>query len=236
MALVLTVVGLFSSSWLSWLCVAWPLFCAGSFALFLRRRFAHLRSRLRSPWELAKCVPFVFSIVAAGWLVGGANDLGILGYGPHFSFYAALHGNVLGWLLVGAFAILADPERRFGRVHLAVIAVCFVSFFLIAFGIDQLRWLKPIGVAGLTIAIPVGQVCFVRGARNAKARVLGMLSLLIFIGTMTLAWLNEAAMLGTMQIAEVRVMVSLHGILNAAVVAPSFLAAVLLDTPAHDVE
>ena len=52
------------------LCVAWLLFCAVSFALFLRERASRDgAASLRSPEVLAACVPFLFSNVAAVWLV-----------------------------------------------------------------------------------------------------------------------------------------------------------------------
>jgi hypothetical protein len=118
-ALACAALGLFLDAPI--LCVAWLLFCAASFALFLRER-ASLdgAASLRSPEVLAACVPFLFSNVAAVWLVGGANDLRILGYGPAFSYYAALHGNVLGWILVGALAALiatGDGGSLFQRDH-----------------------------------------------------------------------------------------------------------------------
>ncbi|MBK6696550.1 MAG: hypothetical protein IPG50_30825 [Myxococcales bacterium] len=161
LALACAALGLFLDAPV--LCGAWLLFCAGSFALFLGERASREgAAALRSPDVLAASVPFLFSNIAAVWLVGGANDLRILGYGTAFSYYAALHGNVLGWILVGALAGLAQrggPERR---VYLASVLVCLVSFLLLAFGIDQLRALKPLGVVGLSLALPASQLAFLR--------------------------------------------------------------------------
>jgi hypothetical protein len=210
------------------LCVAWLVLCAASFAMFVRSR---ARS-LASPRVLAACVPFLFSNVAAVWLVSGANDLHLLGYGVHFSYYAALHGNVLGWILIGALAILADREGPGRRVYLAAILVSFVSFLTIAIGIDQLRALEPIGVIGLSIALPVSQLAFLRGVwqRNRAAFALALVSFAGLVFTMVLAWGNELSTPLLPEALGIRAMVSVHGALNALVVAPCFLLAVALDT------
>ena len=208
------------------LCVAWLVFCAASFVVFLRSRAGSLRS-LR---VLAAAVPFVFSNIAAVWLVGGANDLHLLGYGPDFSYYAALHGNVIGWIVIGTLATLADRDSPQRGIYLASVLVCLVSFLLIAFGIDQLRALKPIGVLGLSIALPISQLAFLRSvwSRNRAAVVLGCVSFAGLIVTMVLAWRNEIAMPVSPVVAGIRGMVSVHGVLNAVVVAPCFLLAVSL--------
>ncbi len=213
------------------LCVAWLAFCAWSFALFLRERVHADRAALRTPRVLAACVPFLFSNIAAVWLVGGANDLHILGYGTTFSYYAALHGNVLGWISIGALAVLAYREGPHRGVYLVSVLVCVASFFSIAFGIDQLRALKPIGVVGLSIALPVSQLAFLRSvwARNPPAFALGCVSFAVLLLTMVLAWRNELSMPVSPAFAGIRGMVSVHGVLNALVVAPSFLLAVSLE-------
>lgn len=229
-ALGCAAAGLFSPAPI--LCVVWLVSCAASFALFLRHRaFADPATFLRTPAALAACVPFVFSIIAAVWLVGGANDLHVLGYGMAFSYYAALHGNVLGWIVIGALAVLADQPGPHRTVYLASVLACFVSFLLIALGIDQLRALKPIGVVGLSIAIPISQLAFLRGAwpRNRAAFALGCVSFAGLVFTMVLAWMNELSVPAALEVAGIRGMVSVHGALNALVVAPCFLLAVTLD-------
>jgi hypothetical protein len=183
---------------------------------------------------LAAFVPFLFSNVAAVWLVAGSNELRLLGYGMIFSYYASLQGDVLGWIFVGAIAILAD-RKDLGRernVYVGAALVCFVSFLLVALGIDQLRTLKPIGVAGLSIALPLAQLLFLRGVRTRHrvAFVLGCLSFAGLVFTMVLAWGNELAMPVLGQVAGTRAMVSVHGVSNALIVAPCFLLAVVLDT------
>lgn len=229
-ALACAALGLFLDAPI--LCVAWLLFCAASFALFLRERASRDgAASLRSPEVLAACVPFLFSNVAAVWLVGGANDLRILGYGTAFSYYAALHGNVLGWILIGALAALAQRSGPQRGIYLASVLVCFVSFLSIAFGIDQLRALKPIGVVGLSLALPASQLAFLRRAwpKSRSAFALGCVSLAGLVFTMVLAWQNELSMPAFLTIAGIRGMVSVHGTLNALIVAPCFLAAVTLD-------
>lgn len=213
------------------LCVAWLLFCAASFALFLRERVSRDgAASLRSPEVLAACVPFLFSNIAAVWLVGGTNDLRILGYDTAFSYYAALHGNVLGWIVVGALAALAQRSGPQQGIHLVSVLVCLVSFLAIAFGIHQLRWLKPFGVLGLSLALAVAQLSFLRSvwSRNRSAFALGCIGFAGLVFTMALAWQNELSMPPALEIAGIRGMVSVHGTLNTLLVAPCFLAAVTL--------
>jgi hypothetical protein len=224
-ALACAAMGLFTPA--SMLCVVWLLFCMASFALFLRSRVASWRA----PHTLVACVPFLFSNIAAVWLVGGANELHILGYGAHFSYYAALHGNVLGWILIGALAILADREGPQRSIYVASVLTCLVSFVLIALGIDQLRALKPLGVIGLSVALPVAQLVFLASVRrrNRPAFVCALLSLTGLVFTMVLAWRNELSIPVLPAALGIRAMVSVHGVLNA-LVAPCFLLAVMLDT------
>lgn len=227
-ALACAAIGVFAASVF---CVVWLGFCAASFALFVRARFASLRAIASvDAAGLAVCVPFLFSNVAAVWLVGGSNDLHILGYDIYFSYYAALHGTVLGWMVLGAIAILVDrdPPRR--RIYIAATGVALVSFLLIAFGIDQLRALKPVGVTGISIAIPIAQLAFLRGAwaRNRAAFAAGCVSFVGFIFTIVLAWRNELGLPVGSAITGIRGIVSVHGALNAFVVAPAFLLAVAI--------
>lgn len=209
------------------LTLAWLLFCAFGFGLFLHQRFAHLRSWHDRTWyELAKCVPFVFSIVGATWLVSGANGFRLLGYERAFSYYAALHGHVLGWMVVGGIAVLANHAARFNRFYLVAVFASLVSFLLIAFGIDGVPYIKPIGVFGITALVGTSMVLFVVSVRRTAPRAfaLGLVSLLGFVFTMTLAWQNEVG-LDLAPSLGARAMVSLHGVVNGVVVAPCFLLA-----------
>lgn len=215
---------LFSSA--TFLAAGWLLFTAGTFAEFLVPRRRRLREFARAP-ELAATVPFLFSNIAAVWLVGGTNDLHILGYGPHFSFYAALHGNVLGWTSVGALAILASRAGPHRRLYAATVLVALVSFLVIAIGIDQLRAIKATGVVGLSLAIPLAELALIKEAwsRHKVAAALGLVSLATLLFTMVLAWRSEVGALAFPAVAGVRGMVAVHGVLNTLVVGPSLLAA-----------
>lgn len=226
-ALVCAVVGLLLPA--PKLCAVWLLYCAGTFGMFLRSRRGSLRSRR----VLATCVPFLFSNIAAVWFVSGANDLRLLGYGPHFSFYAALHGNVLGWIFLGALAILADREARPSSPYVPAMFTGLVSFLLVAFGIDQFRPLKLFGVIGLSLVLPWSQIAFLRSVwgRNWRSVALGVVSLAGLGVTMALAWGNEIAVHLLDGLWGIPGIVSIHGVLNAVIVAPSFLLAVSLSEP-----
>lgn len=208
------------------LCFAWPLFCVGAFAQYLWQH----RADLSSARGIATCVPFVFSIIAATWLVGGANELRLLGYGLSFSYYAALHGNVLGWMILSALAALAREDSSSRPVYLVSVYVCLASFLMIAIGIDQLDALKPIGVVGLTLALLTSHLAFLRSAwtRHKLAFVLGCASFLGLAFTLTLAWRHELGLPSLPPALNVRSMVSVHGVLNTLVVAPSLMLAVLV--------
>lgn len=221
-ALVCAAIGLFSPAPL--LCVGWLIFTAASFAVFLRSRLASLRGAR----ELSACIPFLFSNIAAVWLVAGSNDLHLLGYGMHFSFYAALHGNVLGWIVMGALAILVEREERQESAYLAALLVCFASFLLIAVGIDQLYALKKVGVVGLSVALPFSLLAFLRSVwgRERAAFALGAVSLAGLAFSMVLAWANEVGVQVMNAVLGIRAMVSVHGVVNAVIVAPCFLLAV----------
>lgn len=221
-AWVCAAVGLFSS--LPALCGVWLLYCLASFGRFLSDRGA----RLRSGHELAGGVPFAFSVIASIWLVAGANDLRLLGYGAPFSYYAALHGNVLGWMLVGPLAVLAQRECPQRRIYLAAVFVSFVSFLLVAIGIDSYPPIKPVGVLGLTLAIPSAQLVFMGQAwRSSRAAfLLACLSVFGLALTLVLAWQHELGRLSLGDVLGVRPMVSVHGLVNGVVVAPCFLLAV----------
>lgn len=209
------------------LTVVWPAFCLFGGVQFLRERF----SELRTPVELAKGVPFAFSLIGATWLVSGANGLGLLGYGREFSYYAALHSHVLGWMMVGGIALLAWRAEAFNRFFVVAVYGCLVSFLLIAFGIDGVPYIKPIGVAGITALFGLSLVLLVVVARR-RSRLgfaLGLVSLAGFVFTMTLAWQNELG-LALAPFLEARAMVTLHGVVNAVVVAPCFALAAVLTT------
>lgn len=226
-ALACAAAGLFSP--LRFFSVGWLIFCAGSLGLFVLRALRQ-HDVSRAPHRLTMAVPLLFSNIAAVWLVGGTSDLRILGYGPAFSFYAALHGNVLGWMVIGAMAALASEDPAHRRIHVTAVLVSFLSFLSIAVGIDQLRALEVVGMIGLSVAIPVSQLAFLSTVwtRHRLAFALGGVSLLGLLFTMLLAWQHELNLPTFPPALGVRSMVSVHGLLNAVVVGPSFLLAVAL--------
>ncbi len=210
------------------LAYGWLVFCVGGALMFAVEHGAALRTASRrTATTFAAGVPLAFGVIAATWIAGATNDLRILGYGPHFSFYAALHGNVLGWTLLGGVAALAQRAGRFQRVHLATVFLGFASFLLVALGIDRLAWLKPLGVLGLTLALPLSMLAFLIDARgNRAAFALGALAFGALVLTLALAWLNELGSLSVEPLGGIRAMVWLHGLVNGLVVGPAWLGAV----------
>ena len=210
------------------LCVLWVCFCIVNAIVLLgpSMRGGDRVQNLRTPGTLVMFVPLVFSFIAATWLVGGANDLRILGYGPFFSYYAALHGNVLGWGFVGAIAASAKRAGPHRRTYLALVFVCLASFLMIAFGIDGLAVIKPIGVTGLTLALPLALVVFIVEARgqSRRAALAATLSLVALTVTMVLAWQNELGV-APGPVLGVRSLVAVHGVVNTLIVVPAFMLA-----------
>jgi hypothetical protein len=204
----------------------WPLFCAFGF-------FLHLKNEQRmifSAVGIAGCIPFVFSLISSVWLVAGANDLRLLGYDPAWSYYAALHGSYLGWILTGCLAFLSRRDRS-DRVDLWGCYSCFVLFLLVAFGIDGVPWIKRIGVVGLSALLPflIGRYAFTRGRGNRRSVFLARLSLCSIVFSMALAILNEFWAAAPRVAFGVPVMVFTHGLVNALFTIPSFLLALFLE-------
>ena len=100
--------------------------------------------------------------------------------------------------------------------------------------VDQLYFnssvgpLVTIGVVGLSIALPLAQLTFLRSVRTRLAFALGCISLACLVFTMALAWGNELSKPLFLVVADMRGMVSVHGVINTLVVAPCFLLAVSL--------
>jgi hypothetical protein len=115
----------------------WPVFCLYGFLVHLLR----VGRGALTIAGAASCVPFAFSVISAVWFVAGMNDLRLLGYDRAWSFYAALHGSVFGWLFVGCIAHLARrPQGR--RLYALGCIAAFVLFLMVAFGIDGAPFLK----------------------------------------------------------------------------------------------
>lgn len=208
---------------LKFLVIAWPLFCAIGLFLYLKTEFKLVLS-LKG---IASCIPFIFSLIASLWLTAGILDLRLLGYNQTWSFYAALHGCFLGWILVGCFAFLAKRKTGY-HAHLIGCYLIFILFLFVAFGIDGTLILKRIGVIGLSLVTPllIGIYAFNLDKRNTTSRRLSILSLVSILSSMALALLKEFGILNPEFIAGIPVMVLAHGFLNAVIVVPCFYLAI----------
>lgn len=205
---------------------AWATFCVYGIVLFLRRE----RANLWSPTGFACGIPFAFSAVSAVWFVGGANELHLLGYSRAFSFYAALHGSVLGWLFVACTAQLARRSAT-RRLHLAGCYLVFALFLCVAFGIDGVPHLKRVGVIGYSLVVPtlIARYALDQLHRGGAPLILALASLSGITLSMAIAVANEFWLGFPRTVFGMPTMVLTHGILNAVVVVPCFAIALLLE-------
>jgi len=225
-ALVAVVVALFGVAVAAPL---WGIFCVGGFALHLQRS----RASLLSLTGAASCVPFAFSIISAIWFVAGTNDLHLLGYNRAWSFYAVLHGSILGWLFLGSVAHLAVRHGQGGRptsstAHAIACLASFLLFLCVAFGIDGVPYIKRLGVVGFAVVVPAVIGAFAFTARGA-ARWWALMSFAGIVASMALALANEFWVAFPRVLAGMPTMVLAHGALNALVVVPCFFFAVRVD-------
>ena len=202
------------------------------FGLFIH--FKNNRNNLFNFRILATFIPFVFSIIASVWLVAGSNGLYLLGYDINWSFYAALHGNYLGWMFLACMAFLSTKSLKFANFYTLGCYISFILFLLIAFGIDGVPYIKAIGVVGLTILVPVIIGLYSFASRHKTSKFLSMLSLILVFVSMTLAVLNEFWTIDPQYFLGARSMVTVHGVLNAFIVTPLFFLALKLDPALFD--
>ena len=210
----------------NYLSVAWPLFCCFGFFLYLKNEYKCLLS-MRG---FVGCLPFIFSLISSVWFVAGVNDLHLLGYNRTFSFYAALHGIFLGWILMGCLAFLSKRKNS-SKFYLWGCYLCFTFFLLVAFGIDGIPYIKRIGVVGLSLIVPslIGFYAFNLKNENRSSFFLTMLSLFSIAVSMILAILNEF-WAATPKIAfGIPIMVLVHGFMNAILAVPCFFVAIRLE-------
>ena len=204
----------------------WCAFCVAGGVLFLHRA----RRAVLTLGGLAACVPFAFSVVSSVWFVAGTNELHLLGYDRSWSFYAALHGSVLGWLFVGCIAHLA---KRAGapRVYPVGCLLSFVLFLFVAFGIDGVPFIKRVGVVGFALLVPGLIALHALGvrARGAAPSWWSATSLAGIVVSMTMALANEFWGAFPRVLAGLPTMVLTHGVLNAVIVVPAFYFALLAD-------
>lgn len=207
----------------TWFAVIWPLFCLVGFYLYLKQE-GRLIFSLNG---IALCIPFVFSLISSIWFVAGINDLRLLGYNKNWSFYAALHGSVLGWFFVGCLAWLSKKNHA-SRFYLFGCYLCFVLFLCVAFGIDGVPYIKRVGVIGFSIFVPlaIGIFTFNLKKENRLSLIFAMISLCSIVLSMIIAMLNEF-WLGFPKIAFAMPLMTLtHGLINALVTVPCFYLAI----------
>jgi hypothetical protein len=207
--------------------MCWGLFCAFGLALYLSRWRRAALSLDAVTRGVAGAVPGVFSVISAVWFIAGTNDLHLLGYTRAWSFYAALHGGVLGWLFVGCVAHLAhQPEARpfYARACFAV----FVLFLCVAFGIDGVPYIKRVGVVGFAALMPAVIARFALDVRGRGGAPLwwALVSLVGVVVSMALALANEFWIAFPRVLLGLPTMVITHGVLNGVVVVPAFFFAV----------
>lgn len=150
LALLILALGFISSTYELYL--AWVVFCLFGIFCYLNKEFLSLLSIEK----MAGLIPLIFSIIASFWLFAGANDLHLLGYNREWSYYAALHGNFLGWVLIGSFILISRTFTTPIKQIYYLCAFIFLLFFLlIAFGINGMPYVKRIGAIGIISATPI---------------------------------------------------------------------------------
>lgn len=212
---------------LNWhfLAAIWPLFCLFGVLLFVKKEGITLSIR-----ECVIFIPFLFSIISATWFFAGVNDLRLLGYDRPWSFYAALHGSFIGWMLVGCIAFLSRRQSS-KQPYLWGCYLSFFCFLFVAFGIDGIPYIKRIGVIGFSVLIPflISYYTLSLKNENRRSRYLAILSLFSIIVSMTLAILNEFWATTTHMAFGFPIMVFVHGFMNAILTVPCFFLAICLE-------
>ena len=207
--------------------IIWPLFCIGGFAFHLLKRGLKFFLTMKG---LASCIPFVFSLISSLWFVAGALDLKLLSYNPAWSFYAALHGIFLGWIFVGCLAFLTMRTGA-SRIYLLGCYLSFALFLCVAFGIDGVPYLKPIGVVGFSLMMPLWIAHYAFHLEKSKklSRTFAFISLSTIVLSMTLALLNEFWAEFPRVMFGLPTMVLTHGLLNSLVAVPCFFLAIVFE-------
>jgi hypothetical protein len=207
---------------LTFFAIAWPLFCVFGFLLFLARTRP---APLSLAW-IASTIPMVFSLISATWFTAGVFDWHLLGYSRSWSFYAAIHGSFIGWILLGCFASLAQRESQ--RVYSYGCFFIFLCFLSIAFGINGIPYIKSVGVIGVSLAIPclMAKLTFDLGKENRRSFALAVISLVSVILALGLALLHHFWVDFPRIVAGVPTMVIIHGTLNGLIGVPCFFTAI----------
>ncbi len=212
---------------INWMTAIWPLFCIFGFFHYLRQERWHIFS-VRG---LASCIPFVFSLISSAWFFAGTNDLHLLGYNINWSFYAALHGSILGWFFVGCLAYLSKKQNA-NKSYLFGCYLCLILFLLVAFGIDGIPYIKRVGVIGFSILVPflIWLFTFNLNKENRLSFFFATISLFSIISSMTIAALNEFWPDFPKVVFGMPLMTLSHGFINALFTVPCFYLAIRLAT------
>lgn len=169
-------------------------------------------------------IPLVFSNTAAVWFVAGSNDFQMLGYNVNWSYYAALHGNFLGWIFTACLVYLAQKEfhlsYKFGGIFI------LISFLMIALGIDGVPYLKRLGLLSLTVLIPMYILIFILNTKS-PSKIYAIISFLGILITMGFAIGHEFSILSTDTFLGARSMITIHGSINALISIPMFYIAIV---------
>lgn len=198
----------------------WPVFCFIHLAFYFK---------LGTKSKTTNLISFFFSFVASIWIVAGTNNYYLLGYDQNWSYYAALHGHFLGWIFFGCLAFLEQNSQRFKGFYRTATYIGVALFLLVAFGINGIPIIKAIGAIGLCILIPTTVALFCIESKNSMAKILGQITFALVLISMTLAFLKELALLPYIELLGVRLMVSLHGLINSIFVPILFFLAIRLE-------
>lgn len=209
----------------NWIAVIWPLFCVFGFLLYFNQE----RQLIFSVKGFASCIPFLFSLISSVWFFSGINDLHLLGYNKNWSYYAALHGSILGWLFVGCLAKLSKGPNA-SNVYLFGCYLCFLLFLTVVFGIDGIPNIKRLGVIGLSVFVPfaIGLFTFNLKKENRLSLFFAVISLFSIAASMTIAILNEFWVNFPKVAFGMPIMTLTHGLINALFTVPCFYMAVRL--------
>ncbi len=198
----------------------WPVFCFIHLAFYFK---------LGTKSKIIDLIPFFFSFVASTWVVAGTNNYYLLGYDENWSYYAALHGHFLGWILFACLAFLEQKTQRFKHFYKNGAFSGVALFLLVALGINGLPIVKTIGAIGLCILIPMTVALFCIESKKSKAKILGQITFALVLISMTLALLKEFALLPHIEFIGARLMVSIHGLINSIFVPILFFFAIRLE-------
>jgi len=207
---------------------AWLIFCIFGLIVYFKKNLA----RPLTIEVLAGSIPFVFSIISSVWFVSGTNNFFLLGYDKIWSFYASLHGAYLGWILIGLFVVISRVFiGPLNKIYLSCSFLFLVLFLLIAFGIDGVPIIKPIGAFGIIILTPLligfyNHSLFKKKGASFYLASIGLLSLLY---TLYLAAANEIGFLTPLTFLNNPSMVSIHGLINGFVAIPCLFFAIYFD-------